>query len=122
MSPAIRTNFEFERIAIALGGQTHDAYGEAVVLGDRRTWWIDSIAAEVDGVRLSWIKSGTPLFERLRLALHRQCGEQIAGRLNRAIEEQGGYEALFGEARPADPAERGRDRAPAFDDVYDVAA
>ena len=122
MSPTIRTTFDFERVAIAIGGGTHDAYGEAVVLGDRRTWWIDAIAAEVDGVRLSWIKPGTPLFERLRIALHRQCGEQIAARLNRAVEDQGGYAILFGEAMPADPIERGREQQPCFDTVYDLVA
>ena len=122
MPPAIRTTFDFERVAIRVETRIVETYGEAVILGDRRTWWIDAISAEIDGVRLPWIKPGTPLFERLRVGLHRQCGEQIAARMNRAVEDQGGYAILFAEAMPADPIERGRRRAPAFDDVVDLAA
>ncbi len=51
MSPAIRTTFEFEQVAVTIGSRTVDAYGEAVILGDRRTWWIDAISAEIDGLR-----------------------------------------------------------------------
>ncbi len=122
MSPAIRTTFDFERISITLGSRTVDTYGEAVVVGDRRTWWIDAISAEIDGLRLSWIKRGTPLFERLRVGLHRQCGEQIDARMNRAVEDQGGYAILFAEAMPTNPIERGRRLPPAFDEVVDLAA
>ncbi len=122
MSPAIRTTFEFEQVAVTIGSRTVDVYGEAVILGDRRTWWVDAIAAEIDGFRLSWIKPGTALFERLRVGLHRQCGEQIDARMNRAVEDQGGYAILFGEAMPASPIERGRRVAPAFDSVVDLAA
>ena len=115
----IRSDFEFERMPVAFGDRVVDAYGKAVVLGDSTTWWVE---AEIDGVRLSWIHPNTPLFARLNIGLHRQFGEQIAERMNRAVEDQGGYPALFGEAMPANPIQRGRRRVHAFDDVYDVAA
>ena len=122
MASAIRITFDFERVAVAIGSREVDAYGEAVIVGDRRTWRIDAIAAEIDGVRMPWIKPGTTLFERLRIGLHRQCGEQIAARLNRAVEDQGGYALLFGEDMPVDPIERGRRQEPAFDAVFDLVA
>ena len=122
MSAAIRTNFDFEQVAITVGSSTVDAYGEAVILGDRRTWWVDAISAEIDGLRFPWIKPGTALFERLRVGLHRQCGEQIEARMNRAVEDQGGYAILFAEAMPTNPIERGRRLPPTFDEVVDLAA
>ena len=126
MSPAISTVFTFERLGIALRGAhgpaPYDAYGEATVVGDRRTWRITALSVDMAGVRLPSIKAGTALFEEIRVALHRQCGAEIAERMNRAVEEQGGYAILFGEDIPVDRFERGRDSFGAHDRVWPIAA
>lgn len=116
MSPVIGTTFEFERLAITLGTTPFDIYGAATLVADRRSWRIVALSADIDGVRCPEIKAGTPLFEKIRLALHRQCGADIAERLNGFVEERGGYEILFGEAMPADRFERGRGDRPAAND------
>ena len=109
MSPAIGTRLPFENLGVTLAGQPCDLFGEATILGDRRTWWIEAIAIDLDGGPPLRLKPGTELFETTRVALHRQCGEAIAERLNSFVEERGGYAILFREALPADRIERGRD-------------
>ena len=113
MPSAITAEFDFERLPIRFGDTTRDSFGVATILADRRTWWVEAISAEieVDGERiiLAAVKNG-PLLEQFRARLHLQCGDVIAERMNRAVDEQGGYAVLFGEAMPRDRFERGRDR------------
>ena len=112
--PTITAPFDFERLPIRFGATTHDSFGVATIHADRRTWWVEAISAEIDvdgeRVTLAQVKAG-PLLEQFRARLHHQCGAEIAERLNVAVEDQGGYAILFGEAMPRDRFERGRDRA-----------
>ena len=132
MTTAIGTNFEFERLFVMIAGRDDWFYGNARVLGDRRTWWINSIDLYLDPpaespskkarVRPIRLKAGTELFETIRFALHRQCTDQIDERMNRAVDEQGGYAALFGEAKPRNPFDHGFSRLNAPSRVLELAA
>ena len=125
--PTITAQFDFERLPIRFGATTHDSFGVATIYADRRTWWVEAISAEIDvdgeRVTLAEIKKG-PLLEQFRARLHLQCGAEISERMNVAVEDQGGYEVLFGEAMPRDRFERGRDRERfrTHADVWDLAA
>ncbi len=110
MSPALCTTLPFERLAVTMVGRPYDLFGEATILGDRRSWRVDRIAIHLDGAAPLHLKPGTEVFETVRVALHRQCGDNVAERLNGFVEERGGYEILFGEALPADRFRRGLDR------------
>ena len=118
MSPAISTRLPFENLGTIIAGQPCDLFGEATILGDRRTWWIEAISIDLEGGPPLRLKPRTELFETTRVALHRQCGDAIADRLNSYVEERGGYAILFGEALPTDRFGRGQDRFDAPDRVW----
>lgn len=107
--PSIGTTLPFERLFLPLLGKPADHFGEVTIIADTTTWRIAGIRIFEEGFSF-WLHAKTPLFEKMRLAIHRQCGEDIERRLNAFVEERGGYEILFGEAMPADPIRRGRPR------------